>query len=786
MNNKHDKARKQSGGNKPQSFNTGLSDALSNLSVEPLSALPYCKKEAVLQPEPMPDSKTYQTHDRRTPKNRQINTPASNINTELAEAFDKMVRSTLNDQSPSEANPATKDFYIAEGKQSRYFPSRNRTEKMLSRNELYLWSQLPEWENTKNFVSVRRNKCEYAYPIHSWLSVMELCEAIYKDCDDHHLIRVESRKAIAGVIQSYCDRGGSLDFIDRSLIEKEVRKRLSEIYDPKIILLQKRLQYDNNTKAALEATFQQHSVQAAYEERIRAYRARNPQDAGEARKSVRNRLDAYIAAKAKRVGNRSRHNSPGAFTHKTDDARTVWIGLDYGTLNVKVAFRDGEDDDQSVILELNPSAEGIGKFMISPVTLVEDDRIVHRLSTESKSPSWKHALSFYYGDSFAADDNDIRSWLDNCSKQNSAFSKRSTEELVLFFSSLHIAFILAVVGRAIRTYYRERDITDNLAFRVFMCAPVAALDQQLSQSVFQDCLTIADEMHAVLDLTSGNISVQNAFDAYDQASCVGILLEPRLCRRSRVVPEVLAEISSFAQSRVAREGVYALVDIGAGTLDLNVFKVLGATKNEGVRTPVFAAACHPNGVNHLESLLVNVLDNDLALSDCHFEEQKINRQFPDSGALAMACGHAHNSEVCSRLENAHDSYCADVAKRTRLTWAEAWKKRGLGRKQWAQLTMFLCGGGAYIRDIQKRLEAGMPDEIISMISHSVLPCPNEEEFQRPPWFPEEDFHRVAVAYGLTFGSDFEPYIILPSQVLTVSTHRETYDVESCYISKDMV
>lgn len=99
--------------------------------------------------------------------------------------------------------------------------------------------------------------------------------------------------------------------------------------------------------------------------------------------------------------------------------------------------------------------------------------------------------------------------------------------------------------------------------------------------------------------------------------------------------------------------------------------------------------------------------------------------------------------------------------------------------------MFLCGGGAAVRDIQQYLRAGMPDQIIRRISNGVLPCPAEEEFIRPSDFPEEEFHRVAVAYGLTFGSDFEPYL-LPSQIHKIQVHRETVDISERYVSMDMV
>lgn len=182
-------------------------------------------------------------------------------------------------------------------------------------------------------------------------------------------------------------------------------------------------------------------------------------------------------------------------------------------------------------------------------------------------------------------------------------------------------------------------------------------------------------MHSILDFSSGDISVQDAFDAYDQASCLGILLKKRTARRSRVVPEVLAEIFSFAKSRGAQEGIYALVDVGAGTLDLNVFRVVNLVKDEDVRTPVYAASCHPNGVKHLESVLAKALGYGLDSTEAQFEEQKSLRQFPDINALARSYKKPNQTELRSCLEKALGEYCSDVAERTRSTWGEAWRKK---------------------------------------------------------------------------------------------------------------
>ncbi len=783
MSKKHRKCQGNARRDRPQRLNTGLSDALSGFSFKPLPTSQQWAKSESAAPTDAARSDDGRYRNLEPKPSRHRHDGIADINTGLADAFEKMAGTPIPDRpgpparqhSRPSVQPTPRPAQHAQpGVRSRGLPS----------HMLKPLSQLPDWENTKNFVFVKVGGSQYTYPIHSWLPVLDLCEAIHQGCADRLIIREQSRKAIAEIIQSYCDRG-PFGLIARSLVERTVRKHLGEKFTTQPTGPTNRTRRQVRRGEGAPTTPVPAVPQPSYEERMRAYRARNPHDAEKASAPVRDRLAEYIAAKAKRIGEGPERTLDGAFTQKTEGARTVWVGLDFGTQNLKIAFRDGETDDQSVILELNPEGHGIDRYLIAPVTVVEGSRLVHKTGAGKGSPSWKHALSVYYGDSYVAEDHAIRSWLQNSSEVCKELQNRSADEQVRFFTATHLAFLLETVGRTVRAYYRDQGITDVLAFRVFMCAPVSALDQQLSQSIFQDCLTIADEMHAVADFSTGRIDVDDALKAYDQASRLGILLEPRPCRRSRVVPEVLAEIASFAQSRSAREGVYALVDIGAGTLDLNVFKILGATADKGVRTPVYAATCHPNGVNHLEALLAAAMDGSSGAAGRHFQEQKLRRCFPDVDALACACGQADNQDSCRRLGKAHRAYCDDVAQRTRLTWGQAWEKRGLEREEWARLTLFLCGGGASIRDIRGRLEAGMPDQIISRISHSVLPCPSEEEFVRPAGFPEEDFHRVAVAYGLTFGSDFEPYM-LPSQVHKVRIHRETFDVASQYISKDMV
>lgn len=770
-------------------LHTGLADLLSSVSFQPLpsssawemnstkarSSQPVSTSAArSIKPAPVPSNENYKVRS-------QVTSPS--LNTGLWDAL----KTTYGPQEvPKVQQPVTASLpaHAAVAHHSSHQPlAPGASDISLPSIRLIRRQDLPEEESTSNYVFVDVRGVEYGYPIHAWKPVMQMCEAVFRNSHKPLVVKNCALKAIRQVVQGFCNRG-PFNLIPRSTIEHAVRSLLNSEFEQDQTRHSTQPQTSDKTITVIAPLAAK--LGESYEERIRNVHSRQQPSGLTQVSTSRARLDAYLAAKTLNSASISQHELPGAFTRKVEDARTVWLGLDFGTQNMKAAFRDGETDDQSVILELNHKASGIDRYLLSPSMRIHGKNLVFSAGAKSDTPSWKHALSVFYGDSYMTDGISTESWLDKARNQSDKVATRSTAELVLFFASLHLGFVLSRIGEGVRQYYRHQQINDPLAFRVFMCAPVAALDDQLSQLVFQDCLTIADQLHGILDFSHEYIPMDQALDAFDKACKLGVLLEPRLSRRARVVPEVIAEIASYAQSRSAREGVYALVDVGAGTLDLNVFKVVRSTAERGVTTPVFAASCHPNGVTHLESLLLEALGEDGALNQDRFEEQKHRMAFPDITALAHACI-SKDSDIRAfegQLMNAHRDYCSDVADRTRKTWAEAWAKRGI-EKDWAHLTMFLCGGGAAVHGIHDHLQAGMPSQLIHRIIKGVLPCPAEEEFVRPPDFPEEQFHRVAVAYGLTFGSDFEPYL-LPSQIHELQVHRETEDISERFVSMEMV
>lgn len=646
------------------------------------------------------------------------------------------------------------------------------------------------------YVRISLQGKSYWYPIYSWISIRESWERFYSHRNFKD-VRRETTAAIAMTIQSYLERYG-LVTIPRSAMERAIRSRLSAAFPQQGASASsvgaKATTLTPMTKGAENARTHpvargsagaksEHPPKRAYEDVIREYRARKA-GAGSSFSAAKARLDRYLERKSNLQDSNAQSVLPGAFTRRTEGCRTVWVGLDFGTQNIKAMFRDEADDqDRAVVLEFRPDAVGIERFMFSPTLRVEGDHLLFIQDSKKPFPSWKHTLSFMFGRSFVDMDKPVDDWMRAAQAAEPSLSGMGAEDLAIFFSSVHLGWVLHRVGERIRAIYSALGIKDDLAFRVYMCAPASVIDGELGQVVFQDCLTMADQLNGCLEFSLDRIGLAEAFTAFRSVRCLQVLFEPRMKRRARVVPEVVAEIASYAQSRSAREGVYALVDIGAGTADLNIFRVVQETAESGKSTPVYASDCHPHGILRLESLVATAMANVSYDYSGIMEAQKRGRTFLDSMELAQQASDAN--VVCRSVDKARADYGRSLVEATTTTWGSAYKKKGRETAPWQSLTLFLCGGGAGLRNIAQTMKEGIPDEFLRLVSTERLPCPNRNEFERPVDFPESEFHRVAVAYGLTCGSDLND-TSMPDDIKPLALIREAEDIDDRFISKDMV
>lgn len=637
-------------------------------------------------------------------------------------------------------------------------------------------------EREKDCVRINCGGKRFWYDIRSWRRIFDLCDILFAYVKNAATVRIFVRKAMTQLVQSHCDRH-SFKSIPSDEAERFVLAELERQFPLPGRVAAASVRASAPAPAGAQSRTGVAPAAAAAVAGVATVLA--AKDAGATPAA---RLAKYLTAKKQGRYAGATHDLSGAFTRQPDGARVVWIGLDFGTQNIKVAFRDSEDEERVVLIESSPFATGIGRYMFAPKLFVAGEWIGFADGDAgAPAPSWKHALSVYYGESYAKHDGEIETWLESTCQQSPCLGGRSKEQLVLFYATVHLAFVLGRVGQLITARYQQEGVRDPLAFRLFMCAPVGAIDSPETMAVFQDCLTMADQLCGCLDVTTGKLRIEEVVKAFDRVRTLGVLHSEQKTRRARVVPEVLAEIASYTQSRSARPGFYALVDIGAGTLDLNIFKFVRTPGSAAATTPIYAATCNPNGVRHLEHLLLEALPG-CRHSDCRlFEPQKSANRFPDLGDLSACCAKAGGApaQIHSGVTSAHTVFSDAVADQTKRTWGAAWAKRGLERQEWKALTLFLCGGGSGITGIRKHLQNGMPNVILENVKSVPLPCPSEEECVRGPDFPEHDFHRVSVAYGLTFGSDFDAPS-LPSDIKHLRLVRETRDIGDGYVPMEMV
>lgn len=225
----------------------------------------------------------------------------------------------------------------------------------------------------------------------------------------------------------------------------------------------------------------------------------------------------------------------------------------------------------------------------------------------------------------------------------------------------------------------------------------------------------------------------------------------------QVIPEIAAQIFGFVASTSFDKKApnrYLIVDIGAGTVDASLFRVMPARGGRW-NFEFYTAVVQPYGVSNLHAHRVDWWHpklKDVDASGGLIEALQSTKFATDLGALVPA----HNRDY---FEGVHltkgsadqpdsvffDKFWDQVRG---ATLYRAWKDGFLEQHQLTNTPMFLCGGGAR-SDLYLMLET----KLIGFSGCSWLSA--------DPWwlgFPgdldaegidEKDFDRLSVAYGLS-------------------------------------
>ena len=226
----------------------------------------------------------------------------------------------------------------------------------------------------------------------------------------------------------------------------------------------------------------------------------------------------------------------------------------------------------------------------------------------------------------------------------------------------------------------------------------------------------------------------------------------------RVIPEIAAQIFGFVASASFDKNAanrYLIVDVGAGTVDASLFKVIPARGGRW-SFEFYTAVVQPYGVSNLHAYRTDWWISKLLeiVEGRHLVDELRKTKFAtDLGAALPVQSRDYFSGV-KLIGNDPDKSDAEFFDKKLMSQVQgstlwrAMKDEFLTKDQLSNIPMFLCGGGSrspFYLELEKKLQR-MPGFTWLSTDPWQLGFPGDLEVDD---VDELDFDRLSVAYGLS-------------------------------------
>lgn len=261
------------------------------------------------------------------------------------------------------------------------------------------------------------------------------------------------------------------------------------------------------------------------------------------------------------------------------------------------------------------------------------------------------------------------------------------------------------------------------------------------------------------------------------------------------VPEIIAQVIGYVRSPMRQNGMYLIIDIGASTIDVSNF-IIHEDEGEDVYTILVAeveslgaVALYKYRISCAEMILKKFVGDSevkkfkqdvLSAPTSSFNgispPPNIKKYFPSLPKKALIS-----------IQTADREFVAACSRIVRKVIKESMFKRNPNSVAWQNgLPVFLCGGGSQIGAYQAIIphaEERLQNTAFSGFEPKQLPRPvNLETTDIPP----KEYHRMSVAYGLSFPCIDIGEINPPGPISDLIADTKIRDMSSYFIDKDMV
>ena len=228
-----------------------------------------------------------------------------------------------------------------------------------------------------------------------------------------------------------------------------------------------------------------------------------------------------------------------------------------------------------------------------------------------------------------------------------------------------------------------------------------------------------------------------------------------------VCSESGAVAAGYALSPEIEEGLYAVVDIGAWTTEISVFRRSVAGKKQAGR-PIhafYAARSHQVSANQVdERCFINLYQmyEPKDISRRIINEIQVQRETGSFGENEILLDGASHKVIPrpSAMQFARDIVAEALGRRFRNTVKQAYEKEKVASRWLNSVIVILAGGGS--------MDSGLTSGITSPSMQELKIIPRPSNFESN--MPEIDYRRFLVAYSLAQQSIRWPKEFLPSEV----------------------
>jgi hypothetical protein len=418
----------------------------------------------------------------------------------------------------------------------------------------------------------------------------------------------------------------------------------------------------------------------------------------------------------------------------------IHLGVDFGTCWSKLVMRDYESPEpRAFVVRAEPGANPAGDYRI-PSAVVERAGVLHfghdgAGAARAPAANVIRSPKMLVAGLFEGEHPTLPGTLD-------------AEALC----SLVVAYLLRLGERRAREYCAAVAPGSWPKITMTIGAPMASIDDETIRGKFIGVARNAFEIWRAgdIDLSRG-ISLAQA-RVFVAAARERVALRSVTDPREWVRSEAEAGLLWAFKSPQVGEGLYACVDVGAGTTDVSFFRIRARFENG--RWPkdgmvFYSATSGAPGVDKIDLILAENTGGTIRPDACRSREAELLN-------LADAATVQRAAEVAGDMHGVYQR-----------GWRLAYDKERT-QTAWDPYKLFLLGGGSQIPALAKQLERTPWKHIRDRrISHPGFPddlfeCP-EGGNQLPKRFTE-DATFLLVAYGLSWlGADVPP-VAAPNEV----------------------